>query len=58
MSKQDERAKDVEAAIRSTWSSLESHLPYMHKKSWEGRRFHKRCVKEYAEQIIRLTKLL
>ena len=52
-----ERAREVEALIRSIWSSLESHLPYTHEKSPEGVRFHKRCVKEYTEQIAKATKL-
>jgi len=48
------RAKKIERLIRMIWSSLESHLQYTHKKSWEGRRFHKKCVKEYSE----ITKIL
>lgn len=56
--KADERAKLIEKNIRALWSSLESHLQYTHTKSWEGRRFHKKCVAEYAEQIMSLTKLL
>lgn len=50
--------KTIEALIRYTWSSLESHLSYMHKKSWEGKVFHRRCVKMYLEVLRLLGELL
>jgi hypothetical protein len=56
--KADERAKLIEKNIRSVYSSLESHLAWMYRKSSEGKRFHKKCVTDYAEQIYNLTKLL
>ena len=48
---EDERAKKLEEAMRLTWSSLESHLPWMYGPSAEGRAFHIRCVGEYVETI-------
>lgn len=41
--------KDKERALRLVWSSLQSHLPWTYKPSSEGKRFHKQCVKDYAE---------
>lgn len=52
------REELIERAIRLTYSSLESHLRYTHKKSAEGKTFHKKCVKEYGEQINILAELL
>lgn len=43
--------KELERAIRLVWTSLESHLPWTYKKSSEGKKFHRKCVKEYAETI-------
>lgn len=54
------RAKAVNKAIYSVWSSLDSHLDPCHQKKLkkpEGNDFHKKCVKEYAELIVLLTKL-
>lgn len=56
--KADLRARKVEANMRSVWSSLESHLHWMSRKSSEGKTFHKRCVKDYAKQIYNLSELL
>lgn len=60
--------REVIKSIRSIWSSLDSHLDYTHTpiktKSKEmkaihgGKRFHKKCVEEYAEILLTLTKLL
>lgn len=58
--KSKERAKLIERAIRLTWSSLDSHLELTHRKApkFVGReKFHKTCVKDYAEMIVILTKL-
>ena len=52
------REKDIERAIRLTWGSLESHLLWTHRKSSEGQKFHKRCVKDYAETLKILAELL
>ena len=52
------RAEKVERAIRLTWSSLESHLPYAAgEKDIEKPAFHQRCVAEYAEIIKLLSEL-
>lgn len=48
----------LEKLIRGVWSSLESHLVYTHRHSVEGRKFHKKCIKEYAVMIEQLSKLL
>jgi hypothetical protein len=47
----------IERLIRLTFDSLESHLPYTHQKSAEGRAFHTKCVQEYSEMIYLLSKL-
>ena len=44
--------------IRGLWDSLESHLDYCVDPSAEGRRFHRRCVREYADMLLLATKLL
>lgn len=49
MTKADKRAKKVEKAMRLTWESLESHLPWAHRKSSEGAVFHKKAIKSYLE---------
>jgi hypothetical protein len=55
---EDRRAKLIEEAMKIVWSSLDSHLPYTHKKytnaNGEHRGFHKKCVKEY----VRLMEIL
>jgi hypothetical protein len=53
-----EKAKKIEATIRSLYSSLESHLPYTYLKSTEGKAFHIKCVKDYAKDIQNLSELL
>jgi len=55
--KTDQRAIDVEKVILAQWSSLISHLEWTYKKSAEGKTFHKKCVKQYAEEILNTTKL-
>jgi hypothetical protein len=63
--KADKKA-DLIKSIRSTWSSLDSHLdwivePIKDKKFAKihgGRKFHKKTAIEYAETILTLTKLL
>lgn len=49
--KKDERAKKIERATRLIWESLESHLKYTHVKTSEGRLFHKKCCRDYAELL-------
>ena len=56
--KADERAKIIEQLIRKEWESLESHLKFMYTKSKDGKVFDKRCVRDYAIQIYKLSKLL
>ncbi len=53
-----EKIKKVEATIKSIYSSLESHLPYLYLKSTEGKDFHKKCVKDYAKDLKNLVDLL
>jgi hypothetical protein len=55
--KSDARAKIIERAIRLAFSSLESHLYWTHKKTTEGKTFHKTAAKEYAEIISILSQL-
>ena len=55
--KADLRAKDIERAMKLVWSSLASHLNYTHSKHFDGKPFHKRAVKEYAEILHLLSKL-
>ena len=51
------RAKRIDICIRQVFSSLKSHLPYTYKKSKEGTKFHKKCVREYASIMKHLSKL-
>ena len=53
----DKRAKLIEKQILRIWDSLQSHLYYTHNPSKEGRRFHRKCVKDYAKQLEEETKL-
>lgn len=60
--------REVVKAIRSVWDSLDSHLDYTHtpiktrskemKAIHGGKRFHRQCVREYAEILLTLTKVL
>jgi hypothetical protein len=52
------KEKKIERALRLTWDSLQSHLEYTYKKSWEGKQFHKKAVKDYSEIISILSELL
>jgi len=60
------KGEEIVKAIRDIWSSLDSHLDYTHspvkqksfRKIHGGKRFHKQCVKEYAEILLVLSKLL
>ena len=47
------RNKDIVKVIRQVWSSLDSHLDYSKKDS-----FDRRCVREYAELIFILSRYL
>ena len=49
------RSKDIERALRLVWDSLESHLDATHRGV--DMRFHRQCVKEYAEVIHILSRL-
>lgn len=56
-----ERAVVVDELIRGIYSSLESHLSFMHADGLtepEGNDFHKTCVVEYAHLITLAVKLL
>jgi hypothetical protein len=60
MMKKQEKDEIISGLIRDVYASLESHLLYTHKtglKKPESNNFHKDCVKEYAEMIVKLTKL-
>ncbi len=48
-------AQELEKAIRLTYDSLQSHLPYTYGKSKDGVVFHQKCVNEYARIILTLT---
>jgi len=52
------KEKKIERMIRLIWLSLESHLKWTYRSSSEGQKFHKRCVKEYAEIIKHLSDML
>lgn len=55
-----DRAKSIEAAVKIATSSMLSHLPFTYGKQTSRREstaFHKRCVKEYADLIKRLSDL-
>ena len=51
------RERKIDKAIRLTYDSLQSHLRYTYIKTTEGNKFHKNCVKEYAEIIKILSDL-
>jgi hypothetical protein len=60
MMKKQEKDEIVSGLIRDVYASLESHLLYTYKtglKKPESNLFHKKCVKEYSEMIVKLTKL-
>jgi len=57
MTKSNIRAKKVDRAIQLAYDSLKSHLRWTHQKSSEGQRFHRLCVKQYAEIIKLLSEL-
>lgn len=45
--KRNQRKKDIAKAIKLSWDSLESHLPYVYENG-KDKRFHVGCVKDYA----------
>ena len=49
------RSKDIERALLLVWDSLESHLDATYRGS--DKKFHRQCVKEYAEVIHILSRL-
>lgn len=51
------REQIIERLLQLINDSLESHLPWTHKKSAEGTGFHITCVKEYAEMMYLVSKL-
>lgn len=56
-----EKAVQIEKAIRLVWGSLESHLYFTHDGELargENHKFHRDCVREYAEVIKILAGLL
>ena len=63
----NKRAKMIEELIRKEWESLESHLQWTHRADLrkktcsvcrlEDYDFHKKCVADYAQQIMKLTAL-
>lgn len=62
VTKKDERAKKIEEAIRLTYDSLQSHLPYTHEEPDmtsrdETKAFHRKSVKEYVRLLTILTEL-
>lgn len=50
------KTKLVEATIKSLISSLVSHLPYLYEG--KDRNFHRKCIKDYAVDIVNQSKLL
>lgn len=60
MTKEERRARDIAKAIRLTWSSLKSHLPYAYEGEMvrgEDHLFHQRAIADYAKVILILSKL-
>lgn len=56
-----EKRKSVIKTIRSLWLSLDSHLDWSIQRNppeKDSRVFHVNTVREYAEEILRLTKTL
>ena len=63
-----ERAKKLAEALELTADSLTSHLEYTHKKGgcdrrkckkeFGDRKFHRKCVREYAEVLLALAQEL
>lgn len=58
---------EIVKQIRKVWESLESHLdhsieivkiPKKLKEAHGGVRFHRQCVRDYAKQILDLSKIL
>lgn len=43
------RAKHIERIMVQAIDSLTSHLPYTHRHTQEGQKFHKDCITEYLE---------
>lgn len=54
----DKKWKHAEAALRLTWDSLESHLPYTHGKHSDGRKFHRKTVREYVQLMKHIVETL
>ena len=54
-----ERIQRIDELIRNVWASLESHLGYTHVEvpPPENNKFHQACCNEYAEMIVKLTRL-
>lgn len=51
------KAKKIERAIKLIYDSLQSHLAYTYSASAEGKRFHRKCVRDYSELIKLLSEL-
>lgn len=56
--KKKDKKKIIEALIRQTWWALETHLEWIHKPSYEGRKFHTKCVRHYLTMLQELGGLL
>jgi len=52
------KKKNIEKLMKSIISSLVSHLPYTYLKSYEGKKFHTNCVKQYAKDIKDLSEIM
>jgi 3-methyladenine DNA glycosylase AlkD len=52
------KIKKIEETVKSLYSSLESHFRYTYIKTTEGKAFHIKCVKDYANDIKNLCDLL
>lgn len=47
--KKKDKKKVIAKLLYGIWDSMETHIYYMNRKSWEGRRWHARCVKRYID---------
>ena len=52
------KEKKIEAVIRTLWTSLESHIPYIYLPHEDGKKFHKKTSLEYLEAIKKLIENL
>ena len=50
--------KNVEKVMRSLWDSLQSHFEGSRSRNEENRKFHTKCIKDYARDLLNESKIL